>query len=50
MFQALKMLANDEKLTIRTLNTTLTNNNEKLGTTQISLYLKELRNEGLINE
>lgn len=47
---ALKMLANDEKLTIRTLNTTLTNNNEKLGTTQISLYLKELRSEGLINE
>jgi hypothetical protein len=47
---ALKMLANDEKLTIRTLNTTLANNNQKLGITQISLYLKELRSEGLIDE
>ena len=47
---ALKMLANNEKLTIRALNKTLTNNGEKLGTTQISIYLKELKNEGLIDE
>lgn len=47
---ALKMLANNEKLTIRALNTTLKNANQKLGTTQISLYLKELKSEGLINE
>ena len=47
---ALDLVASEEKITIKTIKNILEQNNEKLGTTQISIYLKELRNEGLINE
>ena len=47
---ALDLVAQNEKITIKTIKTILELNDEKLGTTQISIYLKELRNEGLINE
>ena len=47
---ALDLVASEEKITIKTIKNILELNNEKLGTTQISIYLKELRSEGLINE
>ena len=47
---ALDLVAQSEKITIKTIKTILDQNNEKLGTTQISIYLRELKNEGLINE
>ena len=47
---ALDLVAQNEKITIKTIKTILEQNNEKLGNTQISIYLKELKNEGLINE
>ena len=47
---ALDLVASEEKITIKTIKNILELNDEKLGTTQISIYLKELRNEGLINE
>ncbi|MCT7909719.1 hypothetical protein N5915_09140 [Arcobacter lacus] len=47
---ALDLVAQSEKITIKTIKNILELNDEKLGTTQISIYLKELRNEGLINE
>ena len=47
---ALDLVAQNEKITIKTIKNILELNNEKLGTTQISIYLKELRSEGLINE
>ena len=47
---ALDLVAQNEKITIKTIKNILELNDEKLGTTQISIYLKELRNEGLINE
>ena len=47
---ALDLVASEEKITINTIKNILDLNNEKLGTTQISIYLKELRSEGLINE
>ena len=46
----LDLVAQNEKITIKTIKTILDQNNEKLGTTQISIYLRELKNEGLINE
>ena len=47
---ALDLVAQNEKITIKTIKNILEQNNEKLGNTQISIYLKELKNEGLINE
>ncbi len=47
---ALDLVAQNEKITIKTIKNILEQNNEKLGTTQISIYLRELKNEGLINE
>ena len=47
---ALDLVAQNEKITIKTIKTILELNDEKLGTTQISIYLRELKNEGLINE
>ena len=47
---ALDLVAQNEKITIKTIKTILDQNNEKLGTTQISIYLRELKNEGLIDE
>ena len=47
---ALDLVAQNEKITIKTIKNILDQNDEKLGTTQISIYLKELKNEGLIDE
>lgn len=47
---ALDLVAQNKKITIKTIKNILEQNNEKLGNTQISIYLKELKNEGLINE
>ena len=47
---ALDLVAQNEKITIKTIKNIIELNNEKLGTTQISIYLKELKNEGLIDE
>ena len=47
---ALDLVAQNEKITIKTIKNILEQNNEKLGNTQISIYLKELKNEGLIDE
>ena len=47
---ALDLVAQNEKITIKTIKNILEQNNEKLGNTQISIYLKELKKEGLINE
>jgi hypothetical protein len=47
---ALDLVAQSEKITIKTIKTILDQNDEKLGTTQISIYLRELKNEGLIDE
>ena len=47
---ALDLVAQNEKITIKTIKTILDQNNEKLGNTQISIYLRELKNEGLIDE
>ena len=47
---ALDLVAQSEKITIKTIKNILEQNNEKLGTTQISIYLRELKNEGLIDE
>ncbi len=47
---ALDLVAQNEKITIKTIKNILEQNNEKLGTTQISIYLRELKNEGLIDE
>lgn len=47
---ALDLVAQNEKITIKTIKTILELNNEKLGTTQISIYLRELKNEGLVDE
>ena len=47
---ALELVAQNERITIKTIKNIIELNNEKLGTTQISIYLKELRSEGLINE
>ena len=47
---ALDLVAANEKITIKTIKNILDQNNEKLGNTQISIYLKELKNEGLIDE
>ena len=47
---ALDLVAQNEKITIKTIKNILELNNEKLGTTQISIYLRELKNEGLIDE
>ena len=47
---ALDLVASEEKITIKTIKNIIELNDEKLGTTQISIYLKELRSEGLINE
>ena len=47
---ALDLVAQNEKITIKTIKNILELNNEKLGTTQISIYLRELKNEGLISE
>ena len=47
---ALELVASEEKITIKTIKNIIEQNNEKLGNTQISIYLKELRSEGLINE
>ena len=47
---ALDLVAQNEKITIKTIKTILELNNEKLGNTQISIYLRELKNEGLIDE
>ena len=47
---ALELVASEEKITINTIKNILDQNNEKLGTTQISIYLRELKNEGLIDE
>lgn len=47
---ALDLVAQNEKITIKTIKTILEQNSEKLGNTQISIYLRELKNEGLINE
>ena len=47
---ALNLVAQNEKITIKTIKNIIEQNNEKLGNTQISIYLKELKNEGLINE
>ena len=47
---ALDLVAQNEKITIKTIKNILEQNSEKLGNTQISIYLRELKNEGLINE
>ena len=47
---ALELVAQNEKITIKTIKNIIELNNEKLGTTQISIYLRELKNEGLIDE
>ena len=47
---ALDLVAQNERITIKTIKNILDQNDEKLGTTQISIYLRELKNEGLINE
>ena len=47
---ALDLVAQNEKITIKTIKNILESNNEKLGNTQISIYLRELKNEGLIDE
>ena len=47
---ALDLVAQNEKITIKTIKNILDQNDEKLGTTQISIYLRELKNEGLIDE
>ena len=47
---ALDLVAQNKKITIKTIKNILEQNNEKLGNTQISIYLKELKNEGLIDE
>ncbi|MDN5114477.1 hypothetical protein [Aliarcobacter butzleri] len=47
---ALDLVAQNERITIKTIKNILELNDEKLGTTQISIYLKELKNEGLIDE
>ena len=47
---SLDLVAQNEKITIKTIKNILELNNEKLGNTQISIYLRELKNEGLINE
>lgn len=47
---ALDLVAQNEKITIKTLKNIIEQNNEKLGNTQISIYLRELKNEGLIDE
>ena len=47
---ALELVASEEKITIKTIKNILNQNNEKLGNTQISIYLRELKNEGLIDE
>jgi hypothetical protein len=47
---ALDLVASEEKITIKTIKNILELNNEKLGTTQISIYLRELKNEGLVDE
>lgn len=47
---ALKILANNQKLTIKNVKNEIEKNNEKLGNTQISIYLNELKDERLINE
>ena len=47
---ALDLVAQNEKITIKTIKNIIEQNNEKLGTTQISIYLRELKNEGLIDE
>ena len=47
---ALDLVAQNEKITIKTIKNILELNNEKLGNTQISIYLRELKNEGLIDE
>ena len=47
---ALDLVAQNEKITIKTIKNILEQNNEKLGNTQISIYLRELKNEGLIDE
>ena len=47
---ALDLVAQNEKITIKTIKNILELNSEKLGNTQISIYLRELKNEGLIDE
>ena len=47
---ALDLVAQNEKITIKTIKNIIEQNNEKLGNTQISIYLRELKNEGLIDE
>ena len=47
---ALDLVAQNERITIKTIKNILELNNEKLGNTQISIYLRELKNEGLIDE
>ena len=47
---ALELVASEEKITINTIKNIIEQNNEKLGNTQISIYLRELKNEGLIDE
>ena len=47
---ALDLVAQSEKITIKTIKNIIEQNNEKLGNTQISIYLRELKNEGLIDE
>lgn len=47
---ALDLVAQNEKITIKTIKNILEQNNEKLGNTQISIYLRELKCEGLIDE
>jgi hypothetical protein len=47
---ALDLVAQNERITIKTIKNILELNDEKLGTTQISIYLRELKNEGLIDE
>ncbi|WP_323593072.1 hypothetical protein [Aliarcobacter butzleri] len=47
---ALYLVEKNEKITIKTIKNILDQNNEKLGNTQISIYLRELKDEGLIHE
>ena len=47
---ALDLVAQSERITIKTIKNIMEQNNEKLGNTQISIYLRELKNEGLIDE
>lgn len=47
---ALDLVAQNERITIKTIKNILELNNEKLGNTQISIYLRELKNEGLVDE